>query len=63
MIPEVVVVATIEIGRETGAEVTVEMTEILVAEDMIEMTAVAEEVAGEIVTSGLNGRKIVKFSF
>lgn len=54
-------VATTGIGRETGAEVTVETTEISVAEDTIEMTAVAEEVAGEIVTSDLNGRKIVKF--
>lgn len=42
--------------RGTGVGVTVEMIETLAVEDTIEMTVVAEEAAGEIVTMGLNGR-------
>jgi len=54
VILEVVVVATIEIGIETGVGATVEMIEILV-EDMTEMTAVAEVAADEIVALGTDG--------
>lgn len=50
-------VATTGIGRETGVEVTVEMTETSLAEGTTGMTAVEEEVAGEIVTSALNGKE------
>ena len=48
-------VAIIEIRREIGVEVIV--TETLVAGGMIEMMAVAEEVADEIVTLGTDGIK------